>query len=643
MKPIYSQEQIEEMRKRLYERGTAAEKTVRHEYVDEKIDVSRNWSAAPSATPPPASVSSGDILVPDKETLETAPKRKYRSFILSGSFLIFMFVAIISSLYMYFGGNQISSGKVQIAITGQSFIGGGEVMTLQVAVTNENTVPIESATIIIKYPTGTRSVGDAPRNLFEERITIGEVAPGAVETVPVKIAVFGEENAEKSIEASIEYRIEGTSSMLDKEAAPLAFRLSSAPLVLRIENVQKVASGQLVDVIITAVSNASTPLENILITAAYPTGFDFETASPAPIHGENVWRIDSLLPEQSTTIRLQGVVIGLTDETFRINFSAGPANNDNQYLVAAALAQSWADFLIERPFIDIKTTIDGDSSRLVTLSEDKEARVKVVITNTLDETVYDMAVAVVPGGNALTEASITSTKGYYDSNTGTVRWEVSNNENFDRVLPGDTRTLEFSVQQGPTKTASSFDLVVNVYARRVAEESAVETLIGTARAEAKYSSNIAFGSQAGRNVAGFVDTGPVPPKAEKETTYTLTLVATAGANDLVNALVETSLPLYVDWLDMYDTEGTLTYNSVSKKIQWSVGNIAAREQKTLTFQVSMRPSVSQVDVTPVLLNKQSLRANDRFTGALLQGSARAVTTELSEEMGFARDNGKVVR
>lgn len=637
------------MRRRLYDRGTEVEKTARHGLTDDKVDVSRNWSGASGTDSKNVSdLRSGAVIVENGSTtgsvmVEEKQKRHYRSFVLLGSILIFLFVAVVSSIFFYFGGNQISNDNIQLTIQGQSLIGGGEAMSIQIGVTNQNDVPMESATLIMRYPVGTRSVGDSPRNLFEERISLEDIAPGETQNIPVRVAIFGEENAEKKIEATLEYRINGSNNVLTKDAEPLAFRISSSPLVLRIDSIEKVASGQLADITITAVSNASSPLEDILITASYPNGFDFEKSDPAPVYGENVWRIDQLLPEQSTTIKLQGIVSGLTEETFRVNFAAGPASSDNQYLIGAALADSRADFTIERPFIDVQININGDRDRDAIIAESTQAIVVVDIKNTLEEAVYDMTVEVVPSGNALVDNSIESTNGFYDSNTGTVRWQIANNPTFDQVLPGDSRSLEFGVKQGPTKTTSSFDMVVNVYARRVGESSAVETLIGTVRAEAKYSSVVDLGSQVGKNTAGYVDVGPIPPKVGEESTYTITLVAAAGANDVVNAVVDTSLPLYVNWLDLYDTQGQLTYNPVSKKITWNIGNIPAGERKELTFQVSLRPSVSQLNVDPVLLNTQTMRANDRFTGALLQDVVSAVTTELSEEMGYPINNGEVVR
>lgn len=645
MKNIHSQEQIDAMRKRLYDRGTELEQTVRHKLSDEPVNVNRNWAGVANSNPTTntndlrSSLATGGEVIPEPEVVK--PKRHYRSFVLLGSFLIFIFGAGIASLYLYFGGNNISSDNIIISIDGPSAIGGGEILSLQVAVTNQNPVPIESATLVLKYPAGTRSVEEIPRNLYEERIVVENLDSGESQNIPIKVAIFGEENSEKNIEASIEYKVNGSSGTFYKDASPLAFRISSSPLVLRIENIEKVASGQLVDITMTAVSNASTPLKDVLVTASYPNGFTFDSSEPAPFYGQSVWKIDEILPEQTFTIKLKGIVGGLTDETFRINFKAGPQDTVNQNDISAALTEAKADFIIERPFIDIAIDINGDKDRKAIIPESTDSVVTLNIKNTLEEIVYDMVVEVVPNGNALTKESITGRSGFYDSNTGTVKWEVSNNSDFERILPGDVRTLDFKVQQGPDKTNSAFELTVNVYARRVAESSAVETLIGTVKAEAKYSSKVKIAGQAGKNTASYIDKGPVPPVVGVPNTYTMTLVAEAGANDVSNAIVETSLPLYVTWLDIYNTEGAVTYNSVSKKLQWAIGDIASGERKEMTFQISTLPSVSQIGKTPVLLNKQQMRANDDFTGELLQNEASPVTTELSTELGYEKDNGIV--
>lgn len=645
---LRSQEQIDSMRKRLYDRSGVEGGQIRHRLTDTQVDVRRDWVRSEPVEPATTDLRAGlevtvnDPLVIDK-ALARKSRRRYRAFVLIGSLFIFISVAVVSSLFLYFGGNQISSANIDVVVVGPASIGGGEVISAQIGVTNQNTVPITGVTLIVKYPPGTRTIGEDQRNLYEERIPLPDISPGEVRNESVKLAVFGEENDEKSITATLEYRIEGSSGTFYKDSEPMTFRISSSPLVLRVESIEKVSSGQLVDITLTAVSNASSPLYDVLVSAEFPNGFTFENSEPEPVFGQNVWRIDKLLPEESVTIKVQGIVNGLNEETFRVNFSAGPADVNNAYIVGATLADARTEFTIERPFIDIDIDINGTTNGVAIISEAQSAEVVVDITNTLDETVYDMVVEVIPEGNALDERSIRSNQGFYDSNNEKVRWEVSNNSSFSQVLPGDSRSLQFVVVPSAIRTTASFNMIVNVYARRVSESSAQETLIGTVVAEAKYSSTVTVGSQSSRNDQSFSDTGPIPPKVGETTTYTITLVAQAGANDVTSAVVNTSLPLYVNWLDAYEGDGAVTYNSISKQLQWVIGDIPSGQQQELTFQVSMQPSTSQIGTSPTLLNTQSVRANDRFTGQLLQESAPAVTTELSTEMGFAEENGKVIR
>ena len=643
---MYTDDQIKKMRQRLYERGAGLDGVKKHQLKDEPIEVSREWNL-----PAKQKTATGettdlrrDLKMAENNPSVAAvkPRSRYRRFVIVSSFFILAVVALLSSLYVMFGGNQISGDKIEVSINGPALIGGGEEVALEVLVTNNNPAPLESAILIMKYPPGTMTVGDSPRVLSEEKIPLNKLNPGELQTVPLKVAIFGEENTEKKITAQVEYRLAESNGTFTKEASPLAIKISSSPLVLRVDNIEKVASGQTVEVVLTVASNAPTPLENILVTASYPSGFSFVSSEPAPIYGENVWSVGRIEPEGEAKIKITGIAKGLTDETFRINFAAGPAQPDNPYGIAASLADNYADFLIERPFIDVDVAIDGKGSREIVLPEGKEAGVNISLTNTLEESVYDLVVEVVPQGNAITPDSIKSSNGFYDSNTGTVRWEVSNNEDFATVVPGDKRKLSFTVVPGPEHKEAYFELTVNVYARRVSETSAQETLIGTAKTGAKYSGSVLVLSQAGRNTAGFADYGPIPPKVGESTSYTLTLAVEAGVNDVTDAVLETGLPIYVNWLNKYEAEaGKVIYNSVAKKLRWEIGDIPAGQRKVLNLQVDLKPSLSQVEKKPVLLNSQKIKANDRFTGALLQDTAEAVTTELSRELGFPYENGKV--
>jgi hypothetical protein len=636
MNDIRKKENIEELRKRLYAREVTEPTTERHKLSSTESDVSTDWEKPeekpddPNYTPKKAPA-----------TEFKKPRRGYRTFIVVFSLLVFLGGAGYL-IWDVFVGETFGNENIGLTISGPSAIGGGEELALQVTVSNQNSVPIESATLIMNYPIGTRSVTENTEELFEDRIPINIVESGEVQNIPIRVALFGEEGSQKEISATIEYRVEGSNGTFYKDAPALPIRITSTPLVLRVENFEKVAAGQMIEMKVIAQSNSSNPLTNVLIQAEYPNSFDFEESFPPAVFGDNVWRIDELLPEEAQEITIRGVVRGLTEETFRVNFNAGPADIDNQFRTSSRLTETFADFTIERPFIDVNVAINGSTDDEVVISSGQQSRVRVDLRNTLDETVYDLVVEVVPGGNALREDSIRSDTGFYDSNSGTVRWEVANNASFAQVFPGDNRTLAFDIEPPSNLSTASFDLLVNVYARRIAETSAQEQLIGTNRAVAKFSSEVFVGGQVNFGSVPFNDTGPIPPRVGQTTTYTVTLVAEAGVNDLSDTFVTTSLPLYVTWLDNYQGGGEVIYNNVSKQLEWRPGDIDARQRKELSFQVSLTPSVSQVNSVPTLLNSQQLRASDRFTGDTLRSDFPALTIALSPEAGFSADDGRVV-
>ncbi|MEM4531105.1 MAG: PKD domain-containing protein, partial [Thermofilaceae archaeon] len=50
------------------------------------------------------------------------------------------------------------------------------------------------------------------------------------------------------------------------------------------------------------------PAQNVVVTEAYPAGFTYGSASPAPTSGNNVWNLGTLAPSEEKTITITGTV-----------------------------------------------------------------------------------------------------------------------------------------------------------------------------------------------------------------------------------------------------------------------------------------------------------------------------------------------
>lgn len=647
---IKEQKNIDELRHRLYDRAERPNQLERHSLTRSPIEVSRGWdevSQAHLSVPDAHALPSvTEAVLPESPSVTPAvssafeekierPRRRYRRVIVLMSLLFFIMTVGASSVYLFFGANQISARNINVALSTPLMSAGGDVMRFEVGITNQNSVPVRSALLVVNYPSGTRAADEAGRELYEERLTIEDVAPGASVKVPLQAVLYGEENEEKEIFASLQYRVEGSNGVFEKTAEPQKVRISSSPVLVQIRGVEKVSAGQEMELRVQIRSNATIPQRNLLLTLSYPGSYRFVRSTPEPSYGQNSWIISELPPQGTTEIVLYGRIEGFTDSSASVAAQVGNPQLGNQFILDTVLAQSRLDFTLEKPFTGVTIGINGDTDGSVVINPGDEAAVTVLVKNTLEYPIYDLRVELKPTGNLIRDDLLKIREGFYDASEKTIRFDASGNPQLYEVMPDEIREFSFTVGPDTRQQTASFSVSVELYARRVDEPNAAESLIGTGLAEAKYSSIAELGSQLGHV------SGPVPPVAGETTTYTATMIVTAGVNDMTNAVVTTKLPQYISWLDTFSGEGKVEFNPLTKEIRWQAGDVSAGRSKSLDLQVSLLPSVTQVGGKAIVIENQSLTATDRFTGAALYATQAALSNELSTELGFPAGNGTI--
>lgn len=564
-------------------------------------------------------------------------KRRYRLY----AVLVALFVLLAGGTYTYFVGvGEISSRNIVIDVTAPGTIGAGEEVLVNLRVRNDNPVAIVSGTVIVQFPSGTRDADESIQTLRTSRITVDRIEPGAEQIIPVRAIIFGEEGEDKEIEARFSYRVSGTNSILERVLDPIVMQITSAPFSLQVETTRQVAAGQEVDVVVKVDSNAPNTLSDILISTEYPSGFEFIESDPEPVFGQNVWRINELQANGREEIVIRGMFIGGERDEFAMNFSAGLPREDNRFVVGSVFAAERVDFLIEQPFFNTVLSVNGNRGDSVAVSSGETSNIQVEVTNTLDSAVFDVRIAARLSGNALNPDEVQVRNGFYDSAANTVRFDVTTDSSLERIAPGGTRSYSFQIRPRIIGTAQ-VDIETDVFARRTSDTNAQEQLVGQTFITAQYTSIIDISRSLQFDTGLFTNTGPVPPVAEEQTTYTVTLVAAAGRNDLLDGHVEFSLPTYVEWLGRFEGPGNVEYNPVNQNVTWSIGSIDAESEARLQFQIAFNPSRSQIGESPVLVSSQRFRATDRFTGVVVRDQANVLSTELPLSSGFSRGNGVV--
>jgi hypothetical protein len=650
MSDFKEKERLDALRQRLYQRGEpkAARPRLGLTAVT-PVDVARGWAGMiPVSAPavpaksvvtteaPELEVAKSTPALPTSIATSARPRRRYRTVVLLASLGVFAFAIVVSSLYLLFGGNQISGRNIDLTLAGPNAVAGGDVLEFTTTIKNNNDVAMEGVTLVVDYPSGSRSVDSEPRPLLQERLPQTDIAPREERVIPLRAVVFGEENENKQVGVSVDYRVTGSNATFFKEASPLAFTINTSPIVVRVEAVDKISPGQAFDVRLIIESNAEAPLANLLVSATYPNGFRFTGAKPEPTHRDTQWLIEELSPNSRTEIVISGVASGLTAEASLMRFEAGTPRTDNQYIIGALLAQTTYTFTVEEPFLGVVLSVGGENDGEAVLPAGSQSDVVLTVTNTHTVPLYDMNVRIKVGGSAFRASRLSVTDGVYDADSGEIRFEVSGMPGLARVLPGQRRDFRFQVKTDDDLGTGSLSVDASVYARRVSEANVPEELVGVDEATVRFASVPTVERQIDQL------SGPVPPEVGKETIYTLTLAVGAGANDVTGAVLTTALPQHVQWLNNYEGLGTVSFNPINKELRWNVGEVKARGRATLALQVGLTPSVLQVGTAPVMMNRLELTATDRFTGSPVQASAAPLTTELSSEAGFAEGNGQVV-
>ena len=664
---IKDENRIDELRQRLYERGNTLGASRKHELKDTPEAVPRSWSEPPRAAmsdvrPRSANAPESQTAAPDEadatptetppavgnqppESESTMPKKRrkkrYRLRLLLAGIGFFVLAVIVSSALLLFGHHDISGQNIDVAVTGPFTIGGGEVLSAQVGITNNNPVPIENASLVVEYPRGTKSAAPTHQDLNIERQPLDTIKAGQTVNIPLRAIVYGQENTAQQIKVSVEYHIQGSNATFVKNASPLNYKITTSPVVVTAKTLEKVSAGQQTSVDLTITSNAQTPLSNLVVKAEYPAGFSFQNADVNPAVGNDTWVIQNLDPGATKTIHITGLVTGNPNDQDVFNFTAGTPGPTNTQTLAAVLATAQASFQIENPFLAVQLGLNGDTSGTTVVSGQQSVKGSLAITNQSSNTVYDLQVATKLSGSALGNVS---SNGFYDSSKQTITWDGTSDTALKSLAPGATANLQFSVGLSSQAAQNGYvHLQVNVSGHRVAQSNVEQSLMGTASSTIKIAATPTLRADLGHGNGVFSSTGPIPPKVGQTTTYTGSFMVQASTNDLSNAVVTATLPQYVTWMNNTKGTGSFNYNPVTRQVTWNAGNVAANTAATASFQVSITPSTSQINQTPNIIGTQHLSATDAFTGSSVDINHGVVTAELSTESGYPFGNGSVAQ
>jgi hypothetical protein len=145
------------------------------------------------------------------------------------------------------------------------------------------------------------------------------------------------------------------------------------------------------------------------------------------------------------------------------------------------------------------------------------------------------------------------------------------------------------------------------------------------------------------------NSGSIPPKVGKPTTYTVNWEVKNYFSDAKNVKVKATLPQGVTLTGKImpqNESANFSYDSVSREIVWSAGDILSGtgvngDPVTLSFQVSLTPMASQKGSTAQLIGQVQIFGENQFTNTTITAQDSGVDTSLPDD--FSNSGGGIVQ
>lgn len=560
---------------------------------------------------------------PPQQPARRRPKKRvgFIDLFFVGAVVFFVGAGAFAALMFFSGDNIVSTRNVLIAIDGPNEIRAGDSLSLNIAITNRNTVPMELTDMVVEFPPGTRSETDIAVALPRIRESIGTIESGRSVSKNVRAVLFGTANTNVDVKVVVEYRVPGSNAIFFSEAT-YTLPISQSPASIRVDSLREVVSGDEAVFTVTVSSNVSDRLSGMLLVAEFPPGFSFVSSSPSPATGSSVWRLGDIEAGGSRAVTIRGRFAGEDGDERVVNFTAGNQDPRTEDAIAAPLATGDMTVRVAKPFISVALALGGDVVSEYVARRGAPIRGDIRWTNNLPGRVQDVEIVVALSGAILDRNSVSADRGFYRSSDNTITFSKETDPRLADVAPGGSGVSSFSFASLPAATPGfrnpEMDVQVTVRARRISEANVPENLSSTASAQVLVSTDLALGARLS------AESGPIPPKADTETIYTIEWTVTNSANAVANATVTASLPSYVRWIGA--SGGQVSYNPVGGGITWNIGDIPADESRTVTLRVGLTPSLSQVNQTPAILTNQRVYGVDRFTRSQIERTAPNIDT-----------------
>lgn len=601
---------LESLEKRLYQAQPQEQVSV-PAYSSQQPQTPYGWQAPP---PPP----------PPKKRMPWTAK------FLIGAGIFLVIAALAATAIIFLGSRAISNNNVQITVPPSTGVASGDTVSLVVTIHNGNPVALKDASFNVTLPNGTRAADGTNSPMTQYNDVLGPIPAGADVTRTIQARLFGQAGQTLTIPMKVQYHVTGSNALYQSET-DYTVTISSSPVSVEVQSITQAPSGQSFTLTVLVRSNSSAPVQDVALTASYPSGFAIQKTVPSPT-GTNFFDLGQLAAGDQKTIQIRGTLTGQDGDQRVFRFDAGNKNPDGTSTLGNTYAEGTATISITHPFLNVSLALNSSPDEPLIVQPGSHVNALLTWQNTLDSTLGNASMKVTLSGNALAANSINGGSGFYRSADSSVIFDSTSVPSLASLSSGQTGvgSLGFSVKQASALAGvqnPTVTLTVSISGIQSTQGSSPQALTSTLTRTVKVGTIVTVSSSVSHASTG----GPFPPVAGKQTTYAVTLTAKNTVNSVGAAKETFTLPSYVTFVSSSD--GSVSFNPDTATATWNIGDLSSGGTATTKFTVTITPSASQHGQTPTLIGAQAFTGYDRFTQQQVSASALSLTTDLSGKPG----------
>lgn len=548
---------------------------------------------------------------------------------------------------------SFSKDKVGLEITAPGEISSGEEIEFSVFYQNDNQLTLEDAKLVIDYPQGAYSLEG--NELTQKIIELGSILPEAKEVKNFKIRLAGEKGNVRTLTIKLNYQPENTSSRFENFTS-FKMNITAALVGIYLTAPQKAISGEEISYNLDYINNSDQDFSDLKIELDYPLGFTLKTADPEPTEENNIWQLEQLKQDERGTIRISGILEGTEKENKTLKASIGKIENDRflKYSQTSSITQIASSPLLISLFLKNK-----EREEEIDISSGEQLNYKIEFKNNADIALSQLSLKAYLQGEMLDFRTLKlKERGFFDSLNNVIIWGAAGIDSLALLPPGQSGEVGFSLSLKKDFSIENFDdknfqisVRVEIETFNVPPQFNLEKLKIEKILFSKINTQVVLQAKGYYNEtsSSIKNSGPIPPKANQTTTYTIHWQITNASNDLKDVEVTAVLPAGIEWQDAYiipeDTE--LEYNGRTKEMVWKIDKLPAATGFLIpvyeaVFQIALTPSITQVGTTPVLSDESSLKGTDVFTKEMLESFSSAIPAYLPDDLTVDKRDGMVV-